>query len=73
MEHQWSAINVPLMWAAAGHADGHPLLEWMCELLDFAGDGLEVAGENMTSGALRNGFRDLRAAMRHFGIMTPAD
>ena len=25
----WSRPNVPLLWAAAGHEDEHPIVEWL--------------------------------------------
>ena len=30
MEHQWSAFNCPLMWAAAGDADDNPIWIGWC-------------------------------------------
>jgi hypothetical protein len=44
---RWSALNVPLMWAAASADLDVPVLRWLCELAGRIPNGVAVAGEIM--------------------------
>ena len=44
--HQWSALNVPLMWAAAAGDRSHPVLQWLLEVAatipEVTGAGIDL-------------------------------
>ena len=69
LEHQWSAFNVPLIWAAAGDQEGHPILTWLCALVDVTAGAYQISGEAITGARLQQAWLDLRHSMWTLGIL----
>ena len=42
---RWSPLNVPLMWAAAGHQESCPLLEWLISVTSGMEEPIHFIGE----------------------------
>ena len=74
LQQRRSAINVPLMWAAAGGDDSTPVLDRLVERLVLCPQPLEHYGGHMAASvAVRTGWLALRDAMRSWGIQTRED
>ena len=68
--HQWSALDVPLLWAAAEDDDQCPVMLWLAELC-HAIPSVTVAGVELGSvDALAVGWQSLRDVMRSMGIQS---
>ena len=60
---RWSALNVPLMWAAAGQEENCPFVEWLISApIHFHG------GDLAPSVAMRVGWIAPRQVMRSWGV-----
>ena len=64
--HQWSALNVPLMWAAAAGDRSHPVFQWLLEVVATIPE-VTVAGIDMTVQS-RIGWEALRDILHSRGI-----
>ena len=62
-QQRWSPLNVPLMWAAAGHELSTPVLDWLITEAHSVREGSQEA-----SAAVRHGWVALREVMRAWGI-----
>ena len=68
-EQRWSALNVPIIWQAAGDEDLPPVVQWLAAAATGAPQvdiGASPAQE--ASVAVTDGFRALRRRFRHWGI-----
>ena len=66
--HQWSALNVPLLWAAAEDDRLCPLIQWLREKAQSL-PGVSVAGVQMAGpDAVMTGWESLRDTMRSLEI-----
>ena len=71
--HQWSALNVPVMWAAAAGDRSHPVLQWLLEVAATLPE-VTVAGTVMTGQvAVAVGWEALRDALHSRGIRSHED
>ena len=61
IRQQWSPLNVPLMWAAAGGDANHPVLEWLENATRRVQEPMEFHGNQTTAdAAVREGWIVLR-------------
>ena len=68
---RWFPLNVPLMWAAAGHQESCPLLEWLISATSGMEEPIHFIGGNLSaSAAVRAGWTALRQAMRLWGVQS---
>ena len=66
---RWSPLNVPLMWATAGHELSSPVLDWLITEAHKVRDPVDFhEGSEEASTAVRHGWVALREAMRAWGI-----
>ena len=68
-EQQWSAVNVPVIWHAAGTEDRSPVVEWFALASQGAPQvdiGVRSALEPFV--AVTEGWRALRRCLRNWGI-----
>ena len=71
--HQWSAMNVSLMWAAAAGDRSHPVLQWWLEVSATIPE-MTVVGIDMTGQvAVTIGWEALRDALRSRGTRSHED
>ena len=70
LTQRWSALNVPLMWAAAGQAEDNPRVEWLAAQCEEA---VLRAGANHDVVAARAAWHALRECMRSLGIGSQDD
>ena len=73
-EQRWSALNVPLIWAAAGSNDVCPIVDWLAA----AADGAPLVDIGARSPlepflAVWEGWRALRSCLRSWGITCKED
>ena len=70
LRQRWSAINVPLMWAAATSGpDTHPIIDWTGLMTANAAHVRKCDGDDATiADAMRSGFLALRSRFRAQGI-----
>ena len=68
-QQRWSPLNVPLLWAAAGHEFSSPVLDWLISEAHSVRDPVDFhEGSEDASTAVRHGLVALREAMRASGI-----
>eukprot|EP00959_Pyramimonas_sp_CCMP1952_P343114 7187732-Pyramimonas_sp.AAC.1 len=67
-QQQWSFLNVPIYWAAAGVQDDIGTIEWLERVIEqFC--GIHPAFHTLVpAGAARGVFQAIRRNMRHMGI-----
>ena len=71
---RWSALNVPLIWGAASHAESCPVFEWLISVTSAVNEPVHFyGGETTASGAVRIGWDALREAMRSWGVNSEAE
>jgi len=68
LEHQWSMLNCPLMWAAAGDSHSHPILEWLGQVLEAIALENRIGDERISASDLRTSWLALRSYLRRLGI-----
>ena len=68
-QRRWSGLIVPLIWAAAGDNNDHPLINWLCEFLGTYAGNYDFAGERVTRHTALRGFSCMRSAFRQMGII----
>ena len=74
LRQKWSTLNVPLMWAAAGTNADTPVLRWLLRVAAHMPYVVDVVGQEMTGrDALQTAWVALRAAMRSWGVNSPAE
>ena len=66
--HQWSALNVPLLWAAAEGNNENPVVQWVVEeserISTVTVAGLQMSGRD----AAISGWESVRDALQAMGI-----
>ena len=71
--HQWSALNVPLIWSASVGDRNNPVLLWLMEassaISNVAVTGVEMTGPE----AVATGWEALRDTLRSRGIRSRED
>ena len=66
---RWSALNVPLMWAAASQEESCPLMEWLISATSTMSEPVHFHGGDLApSVAVRVGWIALRQVMRSWGV-----
>ena len=71
---RWSALSVPLMWAAAGASDSHPILEWLAHVTGNAAEVDAADGSaRSVSDLIPSGWNALRLRFRAWGLHTQQD
>ena len=66
---RWCALNVPLIWGAASHAESCPVFDWLISVTSAVNEPVHFyGGETTTSGAVRIGWDALREALRSWGV-----
>jgi hypothetical protein len=73
-QQKWSALNMPLMWGAAGTAAELPVLKYCRSVAALSLVLVPVAAHQMpASEALMTAWQALRATMRSWGVASPED
>ena len=71
--HQWSALNVPLLWAASTGDRDHPVLQWLLEVLATI-PTVTVVGIDMSGPtAAVTGWEALRDVLHSRGVRSRED
>ena len=73
-EQRWSALNVPIIWHAAGREDTSPIVQWLA----MAADGAPQVDIGVRSPlepfvAVTEGWRSLRRCLRNWGVTCRED
>ena len=71
LQQAWSSFNCPLMWAAAGQSNDHPILAWLESVLAHGGVATYAVGDaRVTPSSLRASWRGLRQSLVTLGIQS---
>ena len=74
LTHTWSAFNNLLIWAAAGSAASHPVIDWLAAVLSIENSEIhDEAGAHAASAAVAAGWQEWRRCMRSHSIDSPDD
>lgn len=68
---KWSALNLPLLWAAAGNMRTTSVLEWLVSAAELA--PVSVSSGLAASEAIRRGWLRMRAGLRELQIRSQDD
>ena len=73
LRQQWSALNVPLMWAAAAGDSENPVLLWLADECSRGGPVLVAGVDTAGREAVFEAWHALSGAMRSWGIQSRED
>ena len=74
LRQRWSALNVPIIWSAAGACTSIPLIEWLVSRGSSIREPVHFhGGQGSVSDSIRIGWVALREVMTAWGVTAPEE